>query len=277
MKPLDITLLTYGSRGDVEPFLALADGLTAAGHRVTLAAPERLRFLLDNNQVQYQGLPGDPGQLARAFREHAGANLLKIFGAMTRHVLPIAAKVFKKAQTSSRGADVILHSFLMTDGGHTLARRQGAVDISAQFFPVFQPTGQFPAPLFPDLPVGDGYRRLTHHLSTFAFRYGGRLMYRFLRREHPELPPLAKWPFRKQTEETIPKFFAFSEHVIPRPPDWPSHAVITGYWHRTRPEKWTPHQKLASFLATNDRPVFISLGSMMPQAGEEVIGLFSAP
>jgi sterol 3beta-glucosyltransferase len=37
---MQITILTYGSRGDVQPYVALGLGLQRAGHRVRLAAPE---------------------------------------------------------------------------------------------------------------------------------------------------------------------------------------------------------------------------------------------
>lgn len=272
--PLEIALLTYGSRGDVEPFLALADGLTAAGHRVRLAAPERYKTLLENDYVQYQGLPGDPSSLADDLRERAGKNPFKLVRAMTRHVKSIAADVFKEIQTTCRGADVILHSFLMTDGGHTLACQERVLDISVQFFPVFQPTSQFPSIVFPDLPLGDTYRRLTHHLTTFVFRWGGRWMYRQLRRDHPNLPQLAEWPFGKDVPGTVPLFFAFSEKVIPKPPDWPDHTLVTGYWHRKRAKSWTPPTSLVAYLAKYERPVFIGLGSMVPQPEKELIELF---
>lgn len=36
---MNITILSDGSRGDVQPFLALALGLRKAGHQVQLAAP----------------------------------------------------------------------------------------------------------------------------------------------------------------------------------------------------------------------------------------------
>jgi len=274
MKSLQITILTYGSRGDVEPFLALGEGLIAAGHRVSLAAPERYRSLNENQQLRYHGLPGDPESLADAFREQAGGNPVEILRAMTRHMLPITADVYHALQTVSRKADIILHSFAMVDGGHSLARSAGAVDFSVQLFPVFQPTGQFPGMTFPDLPWGDTYRRLTHHINTLVFRRGGRLMYRVLRWQHPDLPQLVEWPFSPRAPHTVPLLYAFSEKVIPRPPEWPEHAVITGYWNRTKEQSWDPPATLKNFLESNPQPVFIGLGSMVPDPDEEVIHLF---
>ena len=274
VKPLQITILTYGSRGDVEPFLALGEGLVSAGHRATLAAPERYQSLNENPRLRYHGLPGDPGSLADALREQAGGNPLKIFQAMSRHVLPIAADVFHEIQKATQGADIILHSFTMVDGGHSLARRAGAVDMSAQLFPVLQPTGQFPGMTFPDLPWGDLYRRLTHHINTFVFRWGGRLMYRYLRWKHPQLPRLVEWPFSRRAPQPVPQLFAFSEEVVPRPPEWPEHVIITGYWSRKRGHRWKPSPALKKFLKENPEPVFIGLGSMVPDPEEQIVHLF---
>ena len=64
---------------------------------------------------------------------------------MIRHVLPIAGAALRSVQEAAGGADLIVHSFLMTDAGRTLARRQGVPDVSAQFFPIFLPTAAFPA------------------------------------------------------------------------------------------------------------------------------------
>jgi len=52
--------------------------------------------------------------------------------------------VFLTVERASWDADLIIHSFLMTHAGHTLARLQGVPDVSAQFFPVFVPRSAFP-------------------------------------------------------------------------------------------------------------------------------------
>ena len=129
---------------------------------------------------------------------------------MMDHVRPLAREAFRVIRESAAGSDLIIHSFLMTDAGHTLARQQGIPDISAQLFPVFLPTSAFPAVALPDLPLGGVYRRFTHALNTGLFRHGARFLYGRMRRESPEFPVLAPWPWRKGEPDPTPILCAWS-------------------------------------------------------------------
>ena len=257
-----IVLLTYGSRGDVEPFVALGVGLRAAGHAVRLAAPAAFAPLAGAHGLEFAPIEGNPDELAQAFADRAGLSWPRMIARMTEHVLPLAGAVFRAVAQAAHGADLIVHSFLMTDAGHTLARRQAVPDISAQFFPVFMPTSAFPAVALPDLPLGAPYRRATHALNTAVFRFGGRLLYRRIRAAITDLPALAPWPFKRRNGASPPILFAYSPHVLPRPHDWPPHAHVTGYWTLPPPPGWNPPEALARFLDSGPPPLFFGPGSM---------------
>ena len=66
---MKITILTYGSRGDVQPFLALAIGLQKAGHLVNLAAPRRFESLVLPYGFQFTPLAGDPEVISQALND----------------------------------------------------------------------------------------------------------------------------------------------------------------------------------------------------------------
>ena len=57
---MKITMLTYGSRGDVQPFIALARELQKNGHDVKLAAPHRFADFVGVYNVPFVSLAGDP-------------------------------------------------------------------------------------------------------------------------------------------------------------------------------------------------------------------------
>ena len=66
---MKITILTYGSRGDVQPFIPLSCGLMARGHTVKLAAPSRFQALLEEHGIDFVPLAGDPVELSKRLND----------------------------------------------------------------------------------------------------------------------------------------------------------------------------------------------------------------
>ena len=62
---MHIALLTYGTRGDVQPLIALGLGLQRRGHSVNLAAPAAYAALVRSYGLACTPLAGDPGPLAQ--------------------------------------------------------------------------------------------------------------------------------------------------------------------------------------------------------------------
>jgi UDP:flavonoid glycosyltransferase YjiC (YdhE family) len=65
-----------------------------------------------------------------------------------------------------------------------------------------------------------------------------------------------------------PVLHGFSEHVVPRPDDWPAEKSVTGYWWPPTPKNWTPDPVLLDFLESGPRPVFVGFGSTSPMDPE---------
>jgi sterol 3beta-glucosyltransferase len=258
---MHVTVLTYGSRGDVEPFVALGRGLLQAGHSVRLAAPQAFESFVTAHGIDFVGLPGDPDRLVRDLVDEAGGNWWRMTAVMSRFVVPLAVRVSEQARGACDGAEIIVHSFLLTAAGHQAARELGVPDVSAQFFPVFASTAEFPGVVFPDLPLGASYRRFSHWVIAQTFWQGGRILYGWVRKSNPELPPLTGWPFSPQNERRPSLLYAFSPAVVPPPADWPGDAHVTGYWFLDEPGDWQPPRKLVDFLDAGPAPVSISFGS----------------
>jgi sterol 3beta-glucosyltransferase len=262
-----VALLTYGTRGDVEPFIALAVGLQRAGFSPRLAAPAVFEPLAQEHRVEFHPLPGDPAQLAKELVAIAGTSWPRMVAAVSRYVAPLGAAVARHATECAADSDLIVHSFLMTQTGHEIALRQGIPSVSAQLFPVFAPTSAFPSVVFPDLPLGGLYRRLTHGFVTQVFWQGSRLLYSSVRRAEPDLPALSGWPFSARRPMRPLLLFAFSRHVVPPPADWAGIAEVTGYWPLGPREGWKPPVDLERFLDAGPPPVYIGLGSGGEAAG----------
>lgn len=266
-----VTILTYGSRGDVEPFLNLSQALIRAGHRVCLAAPQMFEAEAVERGIAFFGLPGDLNGLVRTLAQDAGRNVLRMAATVSRHVLPLAEPVLGLMRQASQDADVIVHAFLATIAGHMEALRRGVPDVSAQFFPVFAPTAAFPSVTFPDLPLGPSYRRFSHRVVDAVYWQGSRLMYHILRRRFPEMPPSIHWPFRaRRNREVTPLLFAFSPKVVPPPRDWGDHIEVTGYWFSNYIRDWDPPRELECFMREDSQPVYIGFGSIPARASHRL-------
>jgi sterol 3beta-glucosyltransferase len=86
-----IAILTYGSRGDVQPFAALALGLQKAGQGVRLAAPHRFADFAAAHGISFAPLPGDPEELSARLNDARG-NAFGAVRAMTRYVFSIGRR-----------------------------------------------------------------------------------------------------------------------------------------------------------------------------------------
>jgi len=265
---MHIALLTYGSRGDVQPFVALALGLQKAGHAVRLAAPARFAGLAALHAVPFAPLAGEPAEISRRLND-AGGNSLRMVGAMQEYIFAIAPEVVRQIKAAVQDADLVAHSFLFTTGGHAFARELGLPDVSVQTFPIFAPTRAFPAVAFPNVPPG-ALSWLTHWLATQIFWHGGNLGYYRLRKKAPDdFPKQVFWPFTPTEDRPLtPLLLAVSQAVLPRPDDWSSPSIrIPGYFFLDTPD-YRPAPELADFLSAGEAPVCVSFGSMVNRRAE---------
>ena len=268
-----LALLTYGTQGDVQPFIALARGLQQAGHTVQLAAPGRFGSQAALYEIPFIPLPGDPGEFARILVDRTGKNPLKMISALRDFVFPLAGEVAAGFRSACQEADAVVHTFLSTTGGHAFARQQGIPDISVQFFPVFAPTRAFPSPAMPALPLGGYYNLLTHVLVTFFYWRVGHLGVGLLKRTCPDFPDRLFWPFRESYRGITPLLFAFSPAVVPRPSDWGEHVFITGYWSQEDVDDWEPPERLTHFLSAGPAPLCVNFGSVVSRNAEGVYAI----
>lgn len=266
-----IVILAYGSRGDVQPFLALAIGLQNAGHKVVLAAPHRFESFVSAYKVPFAPLAGDPEVISQRLND-AGGNQVAMVRAMSDYIFSIAGQVVRDAVAACNQADLIVHSFLFTTGGHSLAHKLGIPDVSIQTFPIFAPTRAFPPVPMPGVPPGS-LSYLFHWLTTQIFWYGGNIGFKRLQKTAPSTFDLElRWPFRGNGNRLrTPLLFAFSRTVVPRPDDWSApHIHIPGYFFLETARSYQPQTALVDFFSAGEPPVCVSFGSMINRDAERI-------
>ncbi|NOH04490.1 MAG: glycosyltransferase family 1 protein [Chloroflexi bacterium] len=267
---MNITILTYGSRGDVQPFVALAIGLQKRGHYVKLAAPHKFNEFIASHGINSVSLAGDPEEISRLIND-VGTNPIRVIASLWKYIFSIAPQVSRAAFPACQGADLIVHSFLFTVGGHSWAREHNIPDVSIQTFPMFAPTRAFPNVSAPNIPPGS-LSYFSHWLATQIFWHGGNLGYGPALRAHPEIdyPRRLYFPFDENPPRLrTPLLFAYSPSILPRPSDWNEHVHVTGYFFLDEPN-YQPPMELSSFLAEGEPPICISFGSMVNRRAERI-------
>lgn len=253
-----IAIQTLGTRGDVQPYIALALALAARGHDVQLAAPAQFEALVTGRGLRFAPLPAEflammdtpDGRTALAGGQVVLARL---------RLMQQARRMMRRLLSAEREAvlafapDLILHHPKSLAAPH-LAEALACPCVLASPVPGLTPTSAFPSPLLPFASLGPLNR--ASHLLLFrgaqAFFAGS---IRAWREEELGLSARHRPPPSSGT------LYAYSRHVVPVPPDWGRDVLVSGYWFLDDPA-WHPSEALAAFLAAGEPPVYVGFGSM---------------
>ena len=262
-----ITIIAPGSRGDVQPYIALGVGLRQAGFQVHLVTHENYESLVSAYDLEFWPIVGDVSSIVQseAMRERVeGGNFLRLMSQMAKESQRGAIAIAAGGLEASRGADLLLAGMGGIFTGLALAEKLDLPLMQAYLVP-FTPSSTFPSVLTPNLPAwGNGaIKRLSHHLTRQLIWQGFRSADRLARQKTLGLPPAPfTGPYNSPQTRGLPILYGISPAVISPPPDWGPEVHLTGYWFLDSAEDWTPPIALTDFLSNGPAPVYIGFGSM---------------
>lgn len=262
-----MSIVTGGSRGDVQPYVALGNGLVGAGHEVKVATYAPFEGFVRARGLEYARLSGDPTQIVRALQE-CGRDPVCIARRFLRELARFAEDNVGECLEACQGADAVIYTPIGFVGSF-VAQKLGVPAASAVLQPLI-PTREFPSVIWPEARiVSDDRLRGTYNRLTFSLtEQGFWQLFRFLvngrvtkRLGLPHLPPLPTYfhELRRRRELAL---CGWSPTVLPAPRDWDPWARVTGYWFLDRSEDWCPPAHLEDFLESGPPPVCVGFGSM---------------
>ena len=263
---LRVLILTLGSRGDVQPYAALAGALKARGHDVAIATSRGFEALIEAGgaravplSVDFQALmqAADINQALRSLR-----GKIKAFR---------AAKDLMRQQLDDMWAiagdeqpDLMVYHPKAFVAPY-LARALGAVAVPSFLQPAFTPTGAFLNPLLPAGSLGRVVNRRANAGFLRLMRLGYGIVLRGWYSRQSDLQAAGRLDvlagYHAQGAP-VPRLHAYSRHLLPPIEDWPETERITGYWFSPPAADWSPPEGLARFLADGAPPVYVGFGSM---------------
>ncbi len=269
-KPLKIFVSSLGSRGDVQPYLALAVGLQSQGHRVLFTAPSRFKSFVEEHGVDYAYMND---QFLEIMESDIGKEVLEnkhglwtgikatilLFRSMKPLMLSMVNDVMKAARSFKPDLIIAGSKGVIVD---PVADVLNCPLIYAM--PVLQmvPTREVPAIGFPDLGPR-WYNRFTYSVVALFMGFYMGWFNRF-RKEQGNLPPKPRRykPYQRLDGSEAPILHCVSPELCPRPNDWPAIAQVSGFWFLESPETFEPPEDLMAFLDAGESPLYIGFGSM---------------
>ena len=269
---MNVLIVTLGSRGDVQPCVALGKGLKNAGHEVTICTSKLFQPFITaqglhygpmNNQLM-QLMDSDMGRDAMENTHNLWGTIsttIKLFSQVKAMYRQTLQDVWQTTQAVKPNLLILASKAAFM--AESIADKQKIPLAIALPFPQFVPTAQSPAMGFPDWSLGRWYNRFTYWIVHTAIGLYGGIPNEF-RRKVLQLPPKPKRMglLHRADGSPIPVLHCYSQQVVPRPTDWPESAHVSGYWFLEQQANWQPPEDLKAFLEKGQPPIYIGFGSI---------------
>ena len=263
---MNVAILALGTRGDVQPYVALGAGLKEAGHEVALVTGKGFEGLVAGRGLRSAALDVDPLELAQSQEGRAALRSPKAALRMARGLMPAMRRMLVdewEAVVSLEADAVVYHPKAL--GGYHVAEALGIPGFLALASPALSPTREFPSPLLPLPDLGGTLNRLSYGAFFRSITLPYRRMVNRWREETLGLRPLPLLASELELRgEPVPRLYPCSPRVVPVPADWDARSTMTGYWFLDQGKGWQPPEELTEFLQDGPLPVFVGFGSASP-------------
>jgi sterol 3beta-glucosyltransferase len=261
-------IVAIGSRGDVQPYIALSLGLMDRGHEATVMAHENFKDLVEGYGVAFHPLQGDIEELLKTEEGLAmlrRGNILAFVRYLQKVINQTQEKVNQDLLRGCQNANVIVSSLLGIPWIESIAEKLGKPWAIVQLNLPTSPTKAFPLAAL-DFFHFPAYNKLTYKLlETFHWKQNKKAVNKF--RQTLGLKPLKKPILRKIAEDKVLNLHCFSPSLCVRPDDWDSQIDITGFLFLPKEKRERSKQdnipvELLRWMEDGPDPVYIGFGSI---------------
>ena len=259
---LRITCLTIGSRGDVQPYIALCKRLLEEGHRPKIATHAEFQGWVTKHGIGFATVDGDPAELMRICVEN---------GMFTYSFLREASAKFRgwidelllSAWKACQDTDILIESPSAMAGIH-IAEALGIPYFRAFAMPWTRTRAYPHAFAVPEHKMGGAYNYITYVMFDNIFwKATASQINRWRKRELG----LRSTSLDKLQPNKVPFLYNFSPFVVPPPLDFSDWIRVTGYWFLDEASDWSPPPALIEFIARaradEKKLVYIGFGSIV--------------
>ncbi|CAL5414724.1 unnamed protein product [Camellia sinensis] len=268
---LKIAIIVVGTRGDVQPFLAVARRLQEFGHHVRLATHVNFSTFVKSAGIDFYPLGGDPRVLAGYMARNKGlipsapgeiSIQRKQLKAIIESLLPACTEPDVDTGEPFRAQAIIANPPAY---GHAHVAEALAVPLHIFFTMPWTPTYEFPHPLA-RVPQSAGYW-LSYIIVDLLIWWGIRGYINDFRKRNLKLAPIAYFSLYRGSVSHLPTAYMWSPHVMPKPSvcinDWGPQVDVVGYCFLNLGSKYQPPEEFVQWIQKGPQPIYIGFGSMV--------------
>ncbi|ORX36080.1 hypothetical protein BD324DRAFT_651985 [Kockovaella imperatae] len=293
---MNLVIFIVGSRGDVQPYVALALSLIKGhGHCVRIATHGEFRDLIVtagqkvDGKLQFFDVGGDPKELMAFMVKNP--KLMPGFKSLTNGDISrkrkMVATMLKGFLHSTFFPDPLTGEAFAADAiisnppafAHIHVAQALGIPLHMSFTMPWTATTAFSHPLVNTGGDEAGNQALSNYLS---YELADMLMWQGLsdvvndfRRKRLLLSPL----YRRNAMELIenlrvPWTYCWSQGLCPKPSGWRANIEVTGFYFDEEEEiHYSPPEEVAKFLESGEPPIYIGFGSIVVKDAEALTDL----
>ncbi|KAJ5569933.1 Sterol 3-beta-glucosyltransferase [Penicillium hispanicum] len=280
---LNIVIQIVGSRGDVQPFIALGNALQRHGHRIRIATHGVFEDFMKKSYLEFFPIGGDPAQLMAYMVKNPGLipQIQTLRDGEIKKKQKMVAEMLDGCWKSCIEDDPVTQEPFVADAiianppsfAHVHCAQALGIPVHLMFTMPWSSTRAFPHPLA-NLHAASMERGTANWVSYgvvewLTWQGLGDVINRWRSSIDLAPVPMTEGPCLAEVLE-IPMTYCWSPGLVPRPRDWPAHIDVCGFFF-AEPSSYTPPSELAEFLQAGAPPVYIGFGSIVVDDPQRLI------
>ncbi|MCX7922051.1 MAG: glycosyltransferase [Clostridia bacterium] len=260
-----ITILCAGSRGDFQPYIALAIELKKLGKDVRITGSRSFESFIRSYGIDFypiqadlESLNVDPKMLKEAQSADNPLKMLLTFNKMKKYGIYMVHEFYSACE----GSELIIYHPGCTIGYYA-AQKFGIPSVLATPFPMHKTKEQTSVILY-------GRAKPNPLINAFSYSMLQGMLWLaskdsvkgFWKEQFGKAPDNFGCPFERHTDRNHPVVVSCSNYVFKRPGDWNENIHQSGYWFVEEAADYTPSKELSDFLNSGEKPVYIGFGSV---------------
>jgi len=258
-------LFTYGSRGDVQPYIALALGLMKAGHTVMLAAPQNFKGLVEGYGISFHALYGDAEEIIyspECLKVIRSGNDIAFIRYMFSLLYTNREPLLQSMTACAMQVDVMVVNNLGAAIYGAVAEKLNKTLVIVQLNPPTIHTAEFAAPGIDFINAG-WYNKITYQVvNTLLWKLSKKAINEY--RRLLGLILLTRVSYQQFINRT-PVIHAYSPQLFKQPADWRAHHRVTGFLsmpRQTNVQPFNTNPAITAWINSGTKPVYIGFGSI---------------